>query len=77
MLSVESSQSDRDEPTKKMTFMERKNYNKKKFIIRNINQFIAQLYIPVYGNVTHYYYYDVLEALSRSLFTNLIRRKRV
>jgi len=49
----------------------------KKTIIRNINQFIAQLHIPVYENVQYYYYYDVLEALSRYLFQYLIRRKRV
>ena len=37
-----------------------------------MNDFIAQLKIPCYEVITYYYYYDVIEALSRNLFQNLI-----
>lgn len=37
-----------------------------------MNQFIGELKIPCYDAVKYYYYYDVLEALSRCLFQSLL-----
>lgn len=36
------------------------------------NQFIGSLKIPCYDNFKLFYYYDVLEALSRHLFQNIV-----
>ena len=41
-----------------------------------MNEFIKTLKIPCYDCVKYYYYYDVLEALSRTLFQNLIFEER-
>ena len=39
------------------------------------NKFIGTLKIPCYDNCKLFYYYDVLEALSRHLFQNIIFQK--
>ena len=35
-----------------------------------MNDFVAQLKLPVYDTIKYYQYYDVIEALTRNLFQN-------
>lgn len=39
---------------------------------RLMNDFLSSLHIPVYAGLKYYYYHDVLEALARCLFQNLL-----
>lgn len=43
---------------------------------KHIDQFIGTLEIPCYDKCTTFYYYDVLEALSRHLFQQLIDHEK-
>lgn len=43
---------------------------------KHINKFIATLEIPCYDRCTNFYYYDILEALSRHLFQQIIDQER-
>lgn len=43
---------------------------------KRYNQFIKTMVVPIYNNCTSFYYYDVLEALSRHLFQCIINEKR-
>ena len=54
-------------------------HERKKGLERLMNDFVAQLRLPVYGGIKYYQYYDVIEALTRNLFQNLIEaeQKRV
>lgn len=52
----------------KMSPEERGEYDLKKRAVRDMNKFIASLQIPCYQTIKYYYYYDILEALSRNLF---------
>ena len=47
-------------------------HERKKVLARLMNDFVAQLRLPVYDSVKYYQYYDVVEALTRNLFQNLI-----
>ena len=42
-----------------------------------MNDFLSSLRIPVYAGVKYYYYHDVLEALARCLFQNLLLQAHV
>jgi hypothetical protein len=44
---------------------------------RLMNDFLSSLHIPVYAGVKFYYYHDVLEALARCLFQNLLLQAHV
>lgn len=51
-----------------MTAEERNRRAKWKRLRRLYNKFTAKLQIPCYKNLSYFYYYDVLEAVSRVLF---------
>lgn len=58
--------------------MSRDEIKKMKFekeIMKMKNKFIGTLKIPCYDNCRLFYYYDVLEALSRHLFQNIIYQR--
>ena len=40
-----------------------------------MNYYIMHLKIPIYSN-NYYYYYDVMEALARDVFVNVIKEER-
>jgi len=40
-----------------------------------MNYYIMHLKIPIYSN-DYYYYYDVMEALARDVFVNVIKEER-
>ena len=42
-----------------------------------MNDFLSSLHIPVYAGLKYYYYHDVLEALARCLFQNLLLQAHV
>ena len=42
-----------------------------------MNDFLSSLHIPVYAGLKFYYYHDVLEALARCLFQNLLLQAQV
>ena len=44
---------------------------------RLMNDFLSSLRIPVYAGLKYYYYHDVLEALARCLFQNLLLQAHV
>jgi hypothetical protein len=44
---------------------------------RLMNDFLSSLRIPVYAGLKYYYYHDVLEALARVLFQNLLLQAHV
>jgi hypothetical protein len=52
----------------KMSPEERREYDLQKRSVKDMNKFIASLQIPCYQTIKYYYYYDILEALSRNLF---------
>jgi hypothetical protein len=56
---------------------ERQEYNQKKVIYRDINRFISSLRLPCYAAVKYYYYYDILEGLSRRLFQQLLTQANI
>jgi len=41
-----------------------------------MNDFVAQLKLPVYDTIKYYQYYDVIEALTRNLFQNKIYQEQ-
>jgi len=38
--------------------------------------FVGNLKVPCYNKIKHYYYYDILEALSRDLFQRRLLEKQ-
>jgi len=44
---------------------------------RLMHDFLSSLHIPAYAGVKYYYYHDVLEALARCLFQNLLLQAHV
>jgi len=58
-----------------MTKEELKKLKFDKDMMKLKNKFIGTLKIPCYDNCKLFYYYDVLEALSRHLFQNVIFQK--
>ena len=44
---------------------------------RLMHDFLSSLHIPVYAGVKYYYYHDVLEALARCLFQNMLTTAHV
>ena len=59
----------------KLKQMSKEDIKKLKFdkeVMKMKNKFIGTLKIPCYDNCRLFYYYDVLEALSRHLFQNII-----
>ena len=60
----------------KMSPEERREYEMQKRAVRDMNKFIASLQIPCYQTIKYYYYYDILEALSRNLFQLLLTKAR-
>lgn len=51
-------------------------HERKKVLARLMNDFVAQLRLPVYDCIKYYQYYDVIEALTRNLFQNLIEAEQ-
>jgi len=60
-----------------MTKKERLSIIEQKLLEKMKNKFIGSLKIPCYDNCKFYYYYDVLEALSRHLFQNIIYQRKL
>lgn len=56
----------------KMSPQERREYDLQRKAVKDMNKFIASLQIPCYQCIKYYYYYDILEALSRNLFQLLL-----
>ena len=55
---------------------EQKRALENKIIKKLLNQFISKMAIPCFGRLQYYYYYDVLELLSRHLFQMLLTKKK-
>jgi hypothetical protein len=51
-----------------MTAAERNKRAKWRQLRRLYNKFTAKLRIPCYKNLSYFYFYDVLEGLSRTIF---------
>jgi hypothetical protein len=56
---------------------ERRAMDHKRLVTIDMNKFIGSLQIPCYDKIKYYYYYDILEALSRNLFQNLLSKAQV
>jgi hypothetical protein len=52
----------------KLSIKEKARLNHKKVVYRDINLYISDLRLPCYDCIKYYYYYDILESLSRKLF---------
>ena len=47
---------------------EKAKHNKDRLLWKEISEYIASLKLPIYSSLKYYYYYDILESLSRNLF---------
>jgi hypothetical protein len=52
----------------KFTQEEKAKFKQKKILYKDINRYISSLKLPCYDSIKYYYYYDILESLSRKLF---------
>lgn len=53
-----------------------KNRQEQEMFERHLAKFIGTMEMPCYNRMTNFYYYDVLEALSRHLFQQIIDHKK-
>ena len=55
---------------------EKRAIDHKRLLTTDLNRFIGSLQIPCYDNISYYYYYDILEVLSRNLFQYLLSKAK-
>ena len=59
-----------------LSMQEKAILNQEMLLFKDINSYISSLKLPCYDSIKYYYYYDILEALSRNLFQQLIDKAR-